>query len=386
MQRINNHKQKGAVAIFVVIFAALFITIITVSFVGIMLKNQTQSINADLADSAYDSALAGVEDAKRLFQKYKQCEVEGGFNSGNTVCDAVKSAIEDECFGVKKFITQSPTASGETLIQRSANTTGDVSLDQAYTCVKLNLDLTYRDGSIEAGKYDVIPLVLKGSGGATFNKIKIGWYTTGSDSDHGTGPVSYYGSPLRFPADSVWPANAPPVLRVQLANLSGSFNLSDFDFDTAGTRRTGTTFLYPRGTGTSQYAILPNPSPISPINCIPTTIGYKTYHCNAELTLPAQSINPPSYLILSSIYGATHYSIQVLDGADPFIFTNVASVDSTGRANDIFRRVSAQIELDTTGGGTAPDYPAAALEVSKLCKNFSVTDRGADFSSSGCAP
>lgn len=387
MQLIKNQKQEGAVAIFVVIFAALFITIITVSFVGIMLKNQAQSINADLADSAYDSALGGVEDAKRLFQKYKQCEANNGFGTGNTQCDEIKSAAEDRCFGVKKFITQNPVASGETIIQRSSGTGGDISLDQAYTCVKLDLNVTYREGSIEAGKFDVIPLNLKGSTGATFDKIKVSWFTTGANSDNGTDPVGYYASPLQLPTESQWPNNAPPVLRVQLVNLSSNFNLSDFDYDTPGTRKTGTAFLYPRSSGPTQVSILSNPASPSPIGCSPVAIGNTTYHCNAELIFSTpQLISPTSYLILNPIYGNTHFSVQVLNGVEPYIFTNVANVDSTGRANDLFRRVKVQIELDSNGGASSPTYPAAALEVGKLCKDFSVTDESDDFDPGFCAP
>lgn len=388
MNRTNKQNQQGAVAIFIVIFAALFITIITVSFVGIMLKNQTQSLNADLADSAYDSALAGVEDAKRLFQKYKECEAAGILDTDPDCVDA-KNAIAAGCFGVKRFITQSKTASGETTIQRSADSSNDTSLDQAYTCVKLNLNIPYREGSIDSGKFDVIPLGLKDTGGSMFNKIKISWYTTSTGGDN-TGTISYPTFPqLRNDSGAGrWPDNAPPLLRVQFVNLSGgSINLSDFDYNTPGTRRVGTTFLYPRSTGISTASILPSPAPITPIKCVNTSVGNATYHCNAILTLPAQPVSPNSYLILSPIYGNTHYSIQVLDASDnPYIFTNVANVDSTGRANDLFRRVKVQVELDPSGGGGNPVYPAAAVETRQLCKDFSITDKPAEFDPGSCAP
>ncbi|MEK7621311.1 MAG: hypothetical protein AAB395_03060, partial [Patescibacteria group bacterium] len=68
---LSQNKQSGVASIFIVVFFTLLISIIVISFVTIVSQDQRQSINSDLSNSAYDSAQAGVEDAKRGLEQYR---------------------------------------------------------------------------------------------------------------------------------------------------------------------------------------------------------------------------------------------------------------------------------------------------------------------------
>ena len=67
MSRAQNTKQ-GVAAIYVVVFTTMLIGIITLSFLRIMLSESGRTLNDTLSDSAYNAALAGVEDAKFIVE------------------------------------------------------------------------------------------------------------------------------------------------------------------------------------------------------------------------------------------------------------------------------------------------------------------------------
>jgi hypothetical protein len=217
----------------------------------------------------------------------------------------------------------------------------------------------------------------------SFNRIVISW------------DLSKNGEAVNLPApaskslDPVgddWPESRPSLLRTQLINGKGNFRLSDFD----GSGFSNTLFLYPSSTGLSTADFV-NDNRRSPsggsepqlISC-DSSVSSGSYACRVEINLaPAMSASSETtFLSIAALYSATDFKVELMNGTTSVEFDGVQpEVDSTGRANDLFRRVVSRIELNDTF-----KYPLAAIETSgNLCKNFSVTTESTDYKSR-CTP
>jgi Tfp pilus assembly protein PilX len=390
-----NHKfiqdQRGGVSIFLVIFSALLVTIVTVSFVGLMIRSQQQASNADLSNSAYDAALAGVEDAKRLLLIYRDCQRTGDTTSPQ--CQKAVPAINDAtrpCNTVKKGL-YGTADTDEVLIQRQQS--GDnvsAELDRAYTCVKIGYLSPDIQGTLSDGQTKLVPLETSGP----YDKIKISWFKRKSTSSNplGTVPTSTTDTFL-FPAktSAEWPDTAAPVLRSQFVQTGSSFSSSSFDPTVDSTSNTNTVFLYPQRydnplTRSDSLSFFGNDTtPKSPTGVICSAYDYAqgSYACEATITVPpvvGGGARAASFLILEPLYNAADYKIELLDTSGNAVQVVAPVVDSTGRANDLFRRVSARIDF-------ASDYPIAEMSLQgNLCKNFAVTDNQYIAGAPACDP
>lgn len=392
---IKRVKQQGAVSLFVVIFATLLITIVTVSFIQLMLRDQQQSTSSDLAQSAYDSAQAGVEDAKRLLILDQSCR--NGTAAPTINCAAIAAALtptpgdsQTSCNTLAAAGIVGET-NGETIIQQSSGDSAS-QLNQAYTCVKVGVNTDDYKGNADVNQSDIIPL----RGVGTFTSIELSWFSREDVSSEGEDDIEFptTGSDSSLPPEgSEWPDNNPPLLRTQLMQMGGSFKLTDFDDSQPDNKSNANTlFLYPSATGltTKDFALDARRSPSNSqqkVQCNDSFLDGE-YACTVTITLPnpidGNTANRNAYLRLTSLYNGAHYSIKLKNGNETVRFNGVQPlVDSTGRANDVFRRVEARVEL--IGDFT---YPEAALDMQgNLCKNFAITNEENGYrGSSTCTP
>lgn len=382
----SSVQQSGAVSLFVVVFAALLMTIVTIGFIQIMTKDQEQATANDLSQSAYDSAQAGVEDAKRLLLAEKACGV-----SLDATCQTYRNAIAaGECTTIADAGMGGDPGAPETMLESAE---GDDALDQAYTCVKISkLTNDYRS-TLALHESAIIPLV----GTGEFNRIEVQWFES---EDAGTGVTNLTfpdsGAAELPPLGSRWPKTTPPLLRAQLMQVGTGFDLGNFDTTTSdGKSNANTLFLYPTN------LLVPSGSSVdfardgrrsgslTPVatGCAQNFASTVKYACSMTINLPepvnGTKSDREAYLRLSALYNATSYSVKLYNDSSLVQMNGTQpEVDSTGRANNLFRRVQARVEL--RGEMT---YPEAAVDIAgNLCKKFFITDDRNQYAPQGCTP
>lgn len=383
MKSIINklNKQRGSASLFVVIFAALLITIIVVSFIRIMVNDQQQATATDLAQSAYDSSQAGVEDSKRALLWYQ------------TVCS---TGTATECASAKAIISSADcnaavsqlegvvttTDNSEVKVQTKVELTNK--LDQAYTCTKIVVDTPDFVGSISNSESKIIPLISN----LPFNTVQVEWFNMKDLTSSTSTSITFNGSTL--PLSNPWAINAstnnPPIMRTQIiqTNKSAGFTLGEFDSSTTNAK-SNTLFLYPRSTGISSFSmssdVRRSPNGPTAIRCS-GTVSSGGFLCTATLTV-SSSATYDSLLRLTTLYGKANFRIKLFNSGSPVLFSGVQpSIDSTGRANDLYKRVQTRVEMDDSSFA----YPEAAVDVTgNFCKNFFVTDIASE-SITSCTP
>ncbi len=384
--------KKGAASMYIVIFATLILSVIALSFIQLMSSNTNNTVNDDLSISAYDSALAGIEDAKIALTKYHNCIDQGSSatNECRTIIQTMQDGIKNgSCDTVSTTLGRTNTSNPQAVVIQETSSATDASdssnMLQAYTCVKITEDLTdYRGTLASDNRTTVIPL--RTSDYKNVRALKIMWHESSEHlGDSALGDT--------LPAKT---SGQIPALVVDYYQTADSFTigqLSTMQKDSSGKIHTdhGTIFLHPNIKDTTRRTVniisqdeaagltdkLDNPT--SKVTC-----SNDAFMCTAVINLPLPigatdsgvsggiSRNASTFFLRLSIPYAedTTFSVTMCKnancaGADGIenpsettaegknniaFFTGVqARIDSTGRANDVYRRVDARVELVETG-------------------------------------
>ena len=400
--------KKGAASFYIVAFSTLILVIIAISFAAIMISEMSRTSNDDLSQSAYDSALAGVEDAILAFSNYQKCLGSAPVapnGDGNISCGEIVYWVQEgECDMVAHILGRiGELETGAVEIQESNIASNNMS--QSYTCVKLETVLSDYRSSLSSEQPSKVVRVRRTDGGAAseIKKIRLSWY---SDVTNSRFRFSHYlsssGGKIVFPSAVVNLA-LPPAIGITLVQTAKNFSFSDFDMTIDNTTDRGTVFLVPSGAADasknkngSNYIGSYNAD--TGINMISGTEGFlksndkvkdnrpfmvycpeysgNEFACSVTIDIPdpvgGERNDDTFAFVVLLLYGkpSTDFSIEFFcadgsecaprniindDAIDPakksqaYLEGSQVRIDSTGRANDLFRRVESRLEPETTG-------------------------------------
>lgn len=363
---MDKRKESGAASLFAVIFSAMLLTILAAGFVKLMLKDQQQAINNDLSQSAYDAALAGVEDAKRVI---RACQ------KGNaSACDALE---KKDCNSVRQSSVLGGAGNAqETLVQ--TNSSNGRKFDQAYTCLKVSMDTEDFLYVGAENKVQLVPLRARGA----FDKVIIEWFNKEDNANKNVALADVHNGDIGLPEKATWSTQAPAVLRAQVITPGNNFTIDSLDSSSASQA----VFLRPNGivSGVPAVENVVHKGSLRRATDTPTTRNEPTgvlcskdfahphgHSCRAIIELdevsPEASAN--AFLAINHLYKGANVRVSVMKGTEQvMLYGAQPAVDSTGRANNLFRRVEARLRL-----GEDIWYPAGSVEVlNNLCKDFSL--------------
>lgn len=340
IMRKNSNRpmnESGLVAIVVSMVIILVLSLIVLAFAKISQREQRQALDRQLNAQAFYAAEAGINDAREALKKGEQSLLS---EDGNNCTPNLGGSFSRDLDGS----------------------------NVRYTC--LLIDATPRSiefNSISSGETKISPIQAKDGG--SIGQLSIYW----EDANNGrnfTGCPSSANDAL--PTD--WNASCDPgIIRFDLVPFDVGTNRNDLINNTA------TVFAIPTnggGPGTVSYSSVKgfgNQGAKIAVGCKQDTTPNYPRNCKLDIN----GLNANRYYIrLTSIYKSSAVSLCFPDcgsSARETIKTQ-ALIDSTGRANDVLKRIQVRVALkDLFQNDLYGPFPGYAIESgNEICKTFSI--------------
>ena len=395
MKEVKKNFKKGAASFYVVAFSTLILAIIATSFATAIIAEITRTSNDDLSQSAYDAALAGVEDAKLALLNYDEC-----LANGRTYADNLTGGENVECQDIVYWVNHPEEAGcdmvarilgrigkgdeGEVLVEETVE--GNSSMDEAYTCTTINTKVNdYRASLSSSNSFRVINVHLEGVDNKDIKKVRINWYSNQDEAINLVNTEKIFDGVevmLAFKPLSVEDTVTPPMISVQMVQTAENFKLGDLNSSVSG-NNTDRATLYLVPDIDNDFDDINNVNKITAdkvadtnntakkndpfsIKCNPNS--GREFMCSADIELPSPiggvRSNETFTFVVSIPYGQpdTDFAMEFFCGEGDACgntieggaseTTEVAAqlknmqveIDSTGRANDLFRRVVMRLD------------------------------------------
>lgn len=316
--------QRGVVSFMVTLIMMLVISLIVIGFTQVTMRSRREALDKQLSSQAFYAAESGVNKAID--------DIISAQSVGSI-------ANKDTCADDSNYTA--PTLDGSNV---------------AVTCVMVDTNPSSIVGSAsQSGSFVayIYPVNANGSGSPALNTLTFSWSPANGQTPQANGCTGVVG---QFPA-SVPATCAFGLLRVDL------FQFANVNTNPLDGNATTALYLQPLNSG--------GVATISSMNADSHIVSAKcdTQKCQATIDMSAMASTKQYYARLSSLYrDVPSFKITgdlVSGGASHFKDSQIV-IDSTGRAQDVLRRV--QVRYPLKSSDMTPPWAAAG----KVCKRLNV--------------
>lgn len=321
----NVRGQAGVVSLMVTMIMMIVISLLVLGFAELSRNEQRNTLDQQLSTQAYYAAESGVNDTRQAInamiaagqavQSKTSCGNQGGYTLSGVV---------------------------------------DATHNVSYTCVLVDVapaTLVYNVGYTST----VVPIA---SSGGAIGALTLSWQLpAGTTGGSAAGCYTNIGSLGQFPITTgagQWNCDYP-VVRIDLLDATGGFARASWNSNTA------TAFLVPFNSNTvNNNTTLAARGAVVPARCTAVT-------CTANITGMGGT---GYYMRVTTLYRSdSRLSIS----ANGVRFAGAeATIDATGRAQDVLRRILVAVDLT---GANAHQIPSEALIAEdSVCKRFGVSN------------
>lgn len=328
-KNIHTYQQEGFVSIIVTMFIMIVLTLIVLGFAQLARREQRQALDRQLSTQALFAAESGVNDAIN--------KVKTGYALDINTCDTLPPGFNPNLSATTSYSCLLLKQKQETLLYDSVGT-------DSSTYVPIDSD-------------------------TALTSITIGWGKTASNTSNSPVPLA-----TKFPPVSGWTGSDLGVLRVDIVpddpSLTGGVLVVN-NFKTAANNKTY--FFYP-SSGSSNAPVVNNISPSGTIvegAC--GAAGPTPQPCNVKINglsgtkyfIRLKSIYKPSSVVVCANTCGAAGTTTLLSGAQ-------LSIDVTGKANDVIKRISvrAPAPVTNTTPGSLPEFALDSMD--SICKLLTV--------------
>lgn len=327
-----RRSEKGMIAITTALVLMVVISLIVLGFAQISRRNQRETLDRQLSTQAFYAAETGVNDARERIN--------------TAVASGLKVEAKNECdgTGVAGFYT-------------GLNPDIDSALGVKYSCLLVDPEPKTLQYSNIGVTTTVVPVISADS--SPLSKVDLKWQSKSGSATPLSGCPG--GTSNVFSPAASWSCGYG-ILRIDFVPTSGGLTSDSLTLNTM------TIFAVPVSSGST----VNNVSYPANINTANSNVRIGASCTNAGCELQISGLSQNSYhMRVSSIYKDASLQVSAGGASGSQRLTGAqAVIDSTGRAQDVLRRIQVNIPLRASSKNELSDY---AIEMNgSMCKRYSV--------------